>query len=221
MGEYLQDTTTLPGWDGEGVGCETRFANTMAPRPGIHASIEHPPTFNSYSYLNTERGIVPRIPLSAGSAHAHLVVISIPRSEIEGAPARRRAHGNQLAWQGDPQDWPASRFLACKPSHSVYKIFKVHVEYSGAAWTSTMGRTKKPFIDKKRSTTYNLVFEHSEAGADAQPGRRTYVEASKGVGVGRVDQEALQAAQEASGAPARRWVGPGRAFEQPARMYLH
>ena len=84
-----------------------------------------------------------------------------------------------------------------------------------------MGRTKKFFIDKKRSTTYNLVFEHSEAGADAQPGRRTYVEASKGVGVGRVDQEALQAAQEASDAPARRWVGPGRVFAKPARRTLH
>lgn len=69
-----------------------------------------------------------------------------------------------------------------------------------------MVRHRKPFIDKKKSTTYNLVYENAETGDEAQPGRRTYVEASKGVGVGRVDQEAAAAARLASGASQRRFV---------------
>lgn len=54
------------------------------------------------------------------------------------------------------------------------------------------GRNRKPFIDKSKATTYNLLYRASEVaveGEDVGP-ERELVEASRGVGIGRPDAEA-------------------------------
>eukprot|EP00884_Botryococcus_braunii_P023517 jgi/Botrbrau1/984/Bobra.114_1s0024.1 len=60
-------------------------------------------------------------------------------------------------------------------------------------------RNKKPFIDKKRATTYNLVFRSAEDDVDAGPAREL-IAASKNIGVGRPDPEAVAAAGRARSA---------------------
>ena len=63
------------------------------------------------------------------------------------------------------------------------------------------GRNRKPFIDKSKATTYNLLYRASEVtveGEDASP-ERELVEASRGVGIGRPDAEAAAAANADGG----------------------
>lgn len=67
------------------------------------------------------------------------------------------------------------------------------------------GRNRKPFIDKSKATTYNLLYRASEVtveGEDAGP-ERELVETSRGVGVGRPDVEAAAAAAATSGSGSR------------------
>ena len=61
-----------------------------------------------------------------------------------------------------------------------------------------MGR-RRPFIDKKTSTTYNLIYRPTEE--DAEQPERLLVEAERGVGIGRPDAAAAGAAasQDAGG----------------------
>lgn len=67
-----------------------------------------------------------------------------------------------------------------------------------------MGRSRKPFIDKKRSTTYNLVYGNAESGGDVDAVGRVFVDSSKGVGLGRIDEEAAAQAAASSGVSTRR-----------------
>jgi hypothetical protein len=63
------------------------------------------------------------------------------------------------------------------------------------------GRNRKPFIDKSKATTYNLLYRASEVtvdGEDAAP-ERELVAASRGVGIGRPDAEAAAAADVGDG----------------------
>lgn len=60
---------------------------------------------------------------------------------------------------------------------------------------------RKPFIDKKNATTYNLLYRASEVhvdGEDAGP-ERELVDASRGVGIGRVDDAAAAATASMGG----------------------
>lgn len=68
-----------------------------------------------------------------------------------------------------------------------------------------MGRPRKPFIDKKNSTTYNLIHRNTDAGEVVDASGRVFVDAGKGVGLGRVDEEAAAAARAASGTANRRY----------------
>lgn len=56
---------------------------------------------------------------------------------------------------------------------------------------------KKSFIDKKNSTTYNLIYRASEVPVDgeedAEP-ERQLVDARLGIGIGRVDDDAVSSA---------------------------
>lgn len=72
-----------------------------------------------------------------------------------------------------------------------------------------MGRARKPFIDKKRSTTYNLIYGNAEAGEDVNAVGRVFVDASKGGGLGQVDEEAAAAASLGAAASNRRCGGFG------------
>ena len=61
-----------------------------------------------------------------------------------------------------------------------------------------MGRARKPFIDKKRSTTYNLIYRAGEIevdGEEPQQPQRQLVDARLGIGIGRPDEESVSAAQ--------------------------
>lgn len=63
------------------------------------------------------------------------------------------------------------------------------------------GRNRKPFIDKSKATTYNLLYRASEVtvdGEDAGP-ERELVDVSRGVGIGRPDAEAAATAADADG----------------------
>lgn len=71
------------------------------------------------------------------------------------------------------------------------------------------GRNKKKFIDKKRATTYTLVFRSTEDGIDAGPAREL-VESSRNVGIGRPDAMAIIAAGGAR--PSRYPVGHPLSF---------
>lgn len=60
---------------------------------------------------------------------------------------------------------------------------------------------KKPFIDKSKATTYNLLYRASEVtveGEDAGP-ERELVDVSRRVGIGRPDAEAAAAAGPSGG----------------------
>ncbi len=52
-----------------------------------------------------------------------------------------------------------------------------------------MGK-KKPFVDKKNSTTFNLIYR--EAAQDDAGEQREWIESSRGVGVGRPDMDLLE-----------------------------
>jgi hypothetical protein len=56
-----------------------------------------------------------------------------------------------------------------------------------------MGKNKKKFIDKKRATTYTLVFRSAEDNGDAAPARQL-VESVRNVGIGRPDPLSVAAA---------------------------
>ena len=61
-----------------------------------------------------------------------------------------------------------------------------------------MGRARKPFIDKKNSTTYNLIYRAGEVEVDgevAEQPQRQLVDARLGIGIGRPDEESVTAAQ--------------------------
>ena len=63
---------------------------------------------------------------------------------------------------------------------------------------ANMGRARKPFIDKKRSTTYNLIYRAGEVevdGEEAEQPQRQLVDARLGIGIGRPDEESVSAAQ--------------------------
>ncbi|RMZ53463.1 hypothetical protein APUTEX25_003285, partial [Auxenochlorella protothecoides] len=75
----------------------------------------------------------------------------------------------------------------------------------GPARHASMGRPRKPFIDKKNSTTYNLIHRNTDAGEVVDASGRVFVDAGKGVGLGRVDEEAAAAARAASGTANRRY----------------
>ena len=53
-----------------------------------------------------------------------------------------------------------------------------------------MGR-RKPFVDKKNSTTYNVIYREA-AQDDEGAAERDWIEANKGVGVGRPDMDLLE-----------------------------
>ena len=53
-----------------------------------------------------------------------------------------------------------------------------------------MGR-RKPFVDKKKSTTYNVIYREA-AQEDETAEEREWVEKEKGVGVGRPDMDLLE-----------------------------
>ena len=53
-----------------------------------------------------------------------------------------------------------------------------------------MGR-RKPFVDKKKSTTYNVIYREA-AQEDETAEQREWVEKEKGVGVGRPDMDLLE-----------------------------
>ena len=55
---------------------------------------------------------------------------------------------------------------------------------------------KKSFIDKKNSTTYNLIYRASEVPVDGEeaPPERQLVDSRLGIGIGRVDEESVSAA---------------------------
>lgn len=55
--------------------------------------------------------------------------------------------------------------------------------YPCGAEEDVLAMGKKKFIDKKRATTYSLVFRSAEDGVDAGPVRQL-VDASKPIGVG-------------------------------------
>lgn len=64
-----------------------------------------------------------------------------------------------------------------------------------------MGKNKKkPFIDKSKSTTYNLLYRASEVEVDGEDAgsERVLVDAARGLGIGRVDEEAATAAAASS-----------------------
>ncbi len=61
-----------------------------------------------------------------------------------------------------------------------------------------MGRQRKPFIDKKSSTTYNLIYRASEVpvdGEEAEQPQRQLVDTRLGIGIGRPDEDSVSAAQ--------------------------
>ena len=60
-----------------------------------------------------------------------------------------------------------------------------------------MGR-RRAFIDKKRATTYSLIYagEGGAAGAGGAPEERLLVDAARKVGVGRPDSEAVARARQ-------------------------
>ena len=61
-----------------------------------------------------------------------------------------------------------------------------------------MGRQRKPFIDKKSSTTYNLIYRASEVpvdGEEAEQPQRQLVDSRLGIGIGRPDEDSVSAAQ--------------------------
>ena len=61
-----------------------------------------------------------------------------------------------------------------------------------------MGRQRKPFIDKKQATTYNLIYRASEVaidGEEAEEPQRQLVDARLGIGIGRPDEDSVSAAQ--------------------------
>ena len=64
-----------------------------------------------------------------------------------------------------------------------------------------MGRNRKPFIDKKQATTYNLLYRANEIGMDGEAAgpERELVDASRRVGIGCVDESAIAAAASRSG----------------------
>ena len=59
---------------------------------------------------------------------------------------------------------------------------------------------RKPFIDKKNATTFNLLYRASEVHVDGENAgpERELVDVSRGVGIGRVD-EATAAATASKG----------------------
>jgi hypothetical protein len=74
-----------------------------------------------------------------------------------------------------------------------------------------MGR-RKPFVDKKTSHTYNLIFRPTEE--DAQQPERVLVDAQRGIGIGRPDAAAANvsapaAAEESAAAGGERRYPPG------------
>ena len=60
-----------------------------------------------------------------------------------------------------------------------------------------MGR--KPFINKKQATTYNLIYRSSEKDEDS--GGRQWLEADRRVGIGRPDIQSVQEAAVPTGYP--------------------
>ncbi len=74
-----------------------------------------------------------------------------------------------------------------------------------------MGR-RKPFVDKKTSHTYNLIFRPTEE--DAQQPERVLVDAQRGIGIGRPDAAAADAsapaaAEQSAAAGGERRYPPG------------
>lgn len=60
---------------------------------------------------------------------------------------------------------------------------------------------RKPFIDKKKATTFNLLYRASEVqidGEDEGP-ERELVDVNRRVGIGRVDEEAAAASTSGGG----------------------
>ena len=60
-----------------------------------------------------------------------------------------------------------------------------------------MVRQRKSFIDKKSSTTYNLIYRASEVpidGEEAEEPQRQLVDSRLGIGVGRPDEDTVSAA---------------------------
>lgn len=59
---------------------------------------------------------------------------------------------------------------------------------------------KKSFIDKKNSTTYNLIYRASEVPVDGEENEpeRQLVDSRLGIGIGRVDEESVSAAANSS-----------------------
>ena len=61
-----------------------------------------------------------------------------------------------------------------------------------------MVRQRKSFIDKSRSTTYNLIYRAGEVavdGEEAEEPQRQLVDARLGIGIGRPDEDSVSAAQ--------------------------
>ncbi|KAK9866558.1 hypothetical protein WJX84_006248 [Apatococcus fuscideae] len=80
-----------------------------------------------------------------------------------------------------------------------------------------MGR-RKPFVDKKNSTTYNVIYREA-AQDDEGAAERDWIEANKGVGVGRPDMDLLEERHHQESLQGRRYpAGPHGAASTEAAV---